>query len=251
MNNMNKLSAVFWDVDGTIADTELCGHRVAFNKAFKDFDLDWCWNENKYLQLLKISGGLNRIIHFRDELNIELSNEICSRIQSRKQLHYKKIIETGKIKVRDGVIRLINELYDLNIEQFIVTTSGRESLDPFLNTSLSSYVKLFSKIITYEDVQRHKPYPDAYNLAVKLCKQSPIECIAIEDSRIGVEAAKTANINCLLTLPPWHIASTNITKKANACVDSIGNLTNESNLIYGKPLISKVVDFAYLTRIIN
>ena len=91
MNNMNKLSAVFWDVDGTIADTELCGHRVAFNKAFKDFDLDWCWNENKYLQLLKISGGLNRIIHFRDELNIELSNEICSRIQSRKQLHYKKI----------------------------------------------------------------------------------------------------------------------------------------------------------------
>ena len=54
---MNKLKAVFWDVDGTIADTEMCGHRVAFNLAFKDFDLDWNWNENKYLDLLKISGG--------------------------------------------------------------------------------------------------------------------------------------------------------------------------------------------------
>ena len=56
---MKNLSAVFWDVDGTIADTELCGHRVAFNLAFKDFDLDWEWNEIKYLDLLKISGGLN------------------------------------------------------------------------------------------------------------------------------------------------------------------------------------------------
>ena len=67
LKNMNKLSAVFWDVDGTIADTELCGHRVAFNLAFKDFDLEWYWSENKYLDLLKISGGFNRIIHFRNE----------------------------------------------------------------------------------------------------------------------------------------------------------------------------------------
>tara|TARA_B100000965_G_C18971422_1_gene489907 strand:- start:46 stop:237 length:192 start_codon:yes stop_codon:yes gene_type:complete len=63
---MHKLKAVFWDVDGTIADTELCGHRVAFNLAFKDYDLDWNWNETKYLELLKTSGGLNRIIEYRN-----------------------------------------------------------------------------------------------------------------------------------------------------------------------------------------
>ena len=51
---MNALSAVFWDVDGTIADTELCGHRVAFNFAFKDFGLDWYWDEKKYIELLKL-----------------------------------------------------------------------------------------------------------------------------------------------------------------------------------------------------
>ena len=66
---MNKLSAVFWDVDGTIADTELCGHRIAFNSAFMDFNLDWQWNEDEYLELLKISGGLNRIIHYRDNIH--------------------------------------------------------------------------------------------------------------------------------------------------------------------------------------
>ena len=94
MNNMNKLSAVFWDVDGTIADTELSGHRVAFNSAFMDFDLDWHWNELKYLDLLKITGGLNRIKHYRDEIYSELSDDICTKIQLRKSFYYKDLIQS-------------------------------------------------------------------------------------------------------------------------------------------------------------
>ena len=248
---MNKLAAVFWDVDGTIADTELCGHRVAFNLAFKDFDLDWIWDEKKYIDLLKISGGLNRIMHYRDEIHSHISNEFCSKLQSRKRNYYKELIESGKIKVRDGVLRLIKELGDLNIDQFIVTTSGKESLEPFLHTSLNSHYKFFSKSITYEDVTKHKPYPDAYKLAIKLSNHSPSNCIAIEDSRIGVMAAKSANLNCLLTLPPWTNSFNNININADACVDSLGNKRNFSKLIYGKPLISNYVDYAYLTNIIN
>ena len=117
---MNKLSAVFWDVDGTIADTELCGHRVAFNMAFKDFDLDWEWEEKKYLDLIKISGGLNRIIYYRDEIQFHLTNKQCSEIQLRKRFHYKKLIESGQIKVRKGVLRLIKELADLKIKQLLL-----------------------------------------------------------------------------------------------------------------------------------
>ncbi len=248
---MHKLKAVFWDVDGTIADTELCGHRVAFNLAFKDFHLDWNWNEIKYLQLLKISGGYNRIIHYRNEINSSLSDSQCSKIQSRKRFHYKNLIQSGKIKVRQGVFRLMNELSFYDIEQFIVTTSGRESLDPFLKTSLSTHIKIFTRIITYEDVTKHKPFPDAYKLAIQLSNKSKENCIAIEDSKIGVEAAKSANINCLLTLPPWSTSNQEITKKANACVDSLGERDNPSQLIYGKHLINNHVDFEYLTSILN
>ena len=248
---MNKLSAVFWDVDGTIADTELCGHRLAFNLAFKDFDLDWYWNENKYLELLKISGGLNRIIHFRDEIQSEITNEYCSKIQLRKRFHYNKLSLSGNIKVRNGVLRLIKELANLKIKQLIVTTSGRQSLEPLLKTSLNSYLIYFSDFITYEDVQNHKPFPDAYNLAVKKSNQSSENCIAIEDSRIGVDAAKAANINCLLTLPPWSSDFRNINKKANACVDSLGNKQIHSKIIYGKQLTRNYVDYSYLTNIIN
>ena len=248
---MKKLKAVFWDVDGTIADTELYGHRVAFNLAFQDYDLDWIWNENKYLELLKISGGLNRIISYRDEIKSTLSDIQCSKIQGRKRHHYKKLIESGKIHVREGVLRLIHDLSCFDIDQFIVTTSGRDSLEPFLKSSMSSYLNYFSEIITYEDVSKHKPFPDAYKLALQLSKYSELNCIAIEDSINGVEAARTANINCLLTLPPWSNTNQKFSKKANACVDSLGSIDKPSKLIYGKQLISNVVDVQYLTAIIN
>jgi len=248
---MHKLKAVFWDVDGTIADTELCGHRVAFNLAFKDFDLYWYWSENQYLDLLKISGGFNRIIYYRNKINSELSDSQCSKIQSRKRFHYKNLIHSGKIKVRDGVLRLIKELYTFDVEQFIVTTSGRDSLDPFLQTSLNSHSNYFSGIITYEDVSNHKPFPDAYKLALKLSKKSEVNCIAIEDSMIGVEAARAANLNCLLTLPPWSSATKKTAIKANACVSSLGNDANPTTIFYGKKLIRNNVDVEYLTNIIN
>lgn len=248
---MNNLKAVFWDVDGTIADTEICGHRVAFNLAFKDFDTDWYWNESKYLELLKISGGINRIIHYRNEINSALTDTKCVNIQSRKRFHYKKLIHAGKIKVREGVIRLIDEIARSNIEQFIVTTSGKDSLYPFLNTSLHAQLKYFTKIITFEDVSKHKPFPDAYNLAIKLSRYSPSECIAIEDSSIGVKAAKAANLNCLLTLPPWSTSNTNITKIADSCIDTLGDCYNKTNVLYGKQLINLYADLPYLINIIN
>ena len=248
---MQKLEAVFWDVDGTIADTELCGHRVAFNLAFKDFNLDWNWNESTYLDLLKISGGYNRIIHFRNQIQSELSDSKCSKIQSRKSLHYKNLIHAGKIKVRDGVLRLIKELSTINVDQFIVTTSGKESLEPFLNTSLSSHLNYFSEIITYEDVSKHKPFPDAYKLAIKKSKKLAINCIAIEDSTIGVAAARAANLNCLLTLPPWSSDIQEISKNSNACVNTLGNDDNPTKIIYGKKLNKNYVDAEYLTNIIN
>tara|TARA_B100001029_G_scaffold157752_1_gene143960 strand:- start:246 stop:770 length:525 start_codon:yes stop_codon:yes gene_type:complete len=172
-------------------------------------------------------------------------------IQTKKRFYYKNLIQAGKIKVRRGVLRLIEELSFFNVDQYIVTTSGRESLYPFLETSLKSHLKFFTKIITYEDVINHKPFPDAYNLAKQLSKKPCINCLVIEDSKIGIEAARAASLNCLLTLPPWSSSSHKVSKMANACVDSLGDNDQNTKLIYGKPLVNFNVDFAYLTNIIN
>ena len=61
---MSFLKGVYWDLDGTIANTELEAHLPAFNHAFEDFGLDWYWDTANYIDLLKINGGKNRICYY-------------------------------------------------------------------------------------------------------------------------------------------------------------------------------------------
>ena len=60
------LRALVFDVDGTLADTERDGHRVAFNHAFADCGLDWCWTPRQYGDLLAVSGSRERLAHYID-----------------------------------------------------------------------------------------------------------------------------------------------------------------------------------------
>ena len=53
---MKQLTALIFDVDGTLADTERDGHRVAFNRAFKEAGLPWHWSVETYGNLLRITG---------------------------------------------------------------------------------------------------------------------------------------------------------------------------------------------------
>jgi len=57
---MSELKALIFDVDGTLADTERDGHRVAFNLAFADAGLDWDWTVDIYEDLLTVTGGKER-----------------------------------------------------------------------------------------------------------------------------------------------------------------------------------------------
>jgi phosphoglycolate phosphatase-like HAD superfamily hydrolase len=57
------LQALLWDVDGTLAETERDGHRVAFNQAFESLGLSWRWDEVHYGRLLAVSGGRERLLH--------------------------------------------------------------------------------------------------------------------------------------------------------------------------------------------
>ena len=61
---MKTLQALIFDVDGTLADTERDGHRIAFNLAFAEHGLDWNWDEDLYGELLAVTGGKERIRYF-------------------------------------------------------------------------------------------------------------------------------------------------------------------------------------------
>ena len=54
------LNALIFDVDGTLAETEEV-HRAAFNRTFAEFGLDWSWDRALYGELLKVTGGKERM----------------------------------------------------------------------------------------------------------------------------------------------------------------------------------------------
>ena len=98
------LEALIFDVDGTLADTERDGHRLAFNDAFEEFSLDWEWDVELYGELLAITGGKERILHYMKkyapaELNrVELDNWIAG-LHKAKTRHYMALLERGETQI--------------------------------------------------------------------------------------------------------------------------------------------------------
>ena len=123
---MNKLLAVFWDVDGTIADTELCGHRVAFNLAFRDFDLEWHWNEKRYINLLKISGGFIPTVRDVGTLVGGSPNKSCKDIFAFFAFQSQRAISIPA-KAHAGIFRSLPLWWTSYIERF----SKLESINVF------------------------------------------------------------------------------------------------------------------------
>ena len=90
---MSFLKGVYWDLDGTLANTELEAHLPAFNLAFKYFGLNWNWDTSNYIDLLKINGGKKRISHFSKIIDESLTDELVIRIHEKKQFYYLETIK--------------------------------------------------------------------------------------------------------------------------------------------------------------
>lgn len=194
------LRALLWDVDGTLAETELDGHRRAFNRAFADEKLGWHWDIETYLQMLRISGGRERMrCHGRDRGDA-VSEAQIERLQHRKQQHYEQLVRSGGIALRPGVRRLIGEAAAAGLQQVIVTTSGRASVQALLETTGADLASCFDFWVCGEDVEYKKPAPEGYQQAIAQLGLEPAEAVAIEDSRNGLEAATGAGLACLVTL---------------------------------------------------
>ena len=200
---MNNLEAVFWDVDGTLADTEMNAHRRAFNKAFAEYEIPFRWNKEKYIELLKVAGGFNRIKSYYQSKKIHVDLNLIKKVHILKQKIYIDLMRTREISLRRGVYRLVKELSEANVEQWIVTSSGKASVKAFLNSQFMMLKNPFRGIITGEDVKYNKPSPDVYLMAINKSKKSKKNIIVIEDSFIGYSSAISAGLTCLITPTEW------------------------------------------------
>ena len=246
---MAYLQAVYWDLDGTIANTELEAHLPAFNKSFKDLRLDWYWDKITYLDLLKINGGRNRISFFAKQKGSDINDEFVIQIHKKKQEHYLNLVNSGVVSLKTGVNRLINELSSKNVRQFIVTSSSRNQVQ-LLISKLFSDKNPFEFFISSNDVDSLKPHPMPFLKAIKLSGIKLGNSIVFEDSNPGLISAIAANLPtiCVKSNLPINYDN-NIPVKC--FIDTIGDEKQSTKVIKGPELSREYIDFEYLNNFIN
>ena len=242
---MCLLQGVFWDVDGTLADTEMDGHRPAFNRAFAELDLAIDWGPQLYADLLSIPGGMKRVQWYASAKGISLSEEQLRAIRDRKRFHYRALARSGAVSLRPGVRRLLEQLSAAGIDQWIVTSSGLASVEGLLD-STPDLRGLFQGIVTSDDVKDGKPSPQGYLLALERSGLPVHQTLVIEDSEAGLEAALAAGLRCLLTPSPWDQGLRRRFSDAVAVFEHLGDESEPAPQIIGPPCRDGMVTLEYL-----
>ncbi len=244
------LQAVIFDVDGTLADTERDGHRMAFNRAFDEFSLDWHWSPEEYGKLLAVTGGKERIRHYAKTHAPELLGRIdidtwVARLHQLKSEIYSSLVLAGAIPLRPGVSRLIHELREAGIRIAIATTTTPSSLRSLIMVNFKHEMMSLFEVIGAGDVVAHKkPAPDIYQWVLHQMNLPPEACLAIEDSQPGLIAARAAGLPTLITVSPYT-AGQNF-DGALSVVSNLGEPDAPAHSLEGLALSGPLVDLAQL-----
>ena len=246
---MSYLEGVYWDLDGTIANTELEAHLPAFNRSFESLGIGWFWDEKIYIDLLKINGGKNRISYYSNLKNQNFTKEFISKIHLEKQKHYLSLVKDGAVSLKSGVNRLINELRIKGVRQFIVTSSSRIQVTLLVDL-LFGDKNPFEFFISSEDVDLHKPHPSPYLKAIALSGIKTSNSIVFEDSIPGVRSSLSAKIPtiCIKSNIPIYFDEDMPLK---CFVNSLGDDNKNTKVISGPSLNGKYINYEYLVKFLN
>ena len=200
-----ELQALLWDVDGTLAETERDGHRVAFNFAFKSLGLEWQWDEVRYGELLRVTGGRERLLADMAQRS-DAPGDVGERERLARELHgiknqrYAELVASAQLPLRPGVPELIAEAAAAGLRQAITTTTSRSNVAALLSVHLGAgWQRHFDAVVCGEDVRHKKPDPEVFTRALALLNVSPLQALALEDSPGGVTAARAAGIPVVVT----------------------------------------------------
>ena len=130
----------------------------------------------------------------------EEEQDLVDRLQARKTNLYKDLI-AEKAVARPGVLELMDQaLADENIRVGVCSASTKEAVTKVLDVTLGEERrKKLDVCILGDDVSRLKPDPMIYVTAAKKLKIRPDRCVVIEDSIVGLKAAKGAGMRCVIT----------------------------------------------------
>jgi HAD superfamily hydrolase (TIGR01509 family) len=204
------VTAIVFDCDGVLADTERFGHLPAFNQTFREFGLPIEWSEAVYGEKLQIAGGKERMASeltpdFVTANHLPADPEgqaaLLADLHRRKTAIYTEMVASGKLPPRPGITRIIGAAQDAGWHLAIASTSAEPSVRAILERAAGAErAARFDAVLAGDCVPHKKPAPDIYLLALERLGQDAADVLVIEDSRNGFEAATSAGLRCVITV---------------------------------------------------
>jgi beta-phosphoglucomutase len=184
------MTAVIFDFDGVLADTEGL-HLRAFQETFAT--RGWTLTERDYAD--RYLGYNDRTLigtYLRDHRLPSAGDEI-EPLMREKAAAFDRLLSSGPVlyPAAPGCVRALAARFPLAI----ASGSLRAEITDILQRA--GLLTAFHGIVSADDVSRSKPAPDAYLRAAELLGVRPRECVAVEDSHWGIDAAKHAGMRTI------------------------------------------------------
>ena len=181
-----KLQCVIFDMDGVIIDSEEI-HKKAYYETFNSLGV------NVSEELYKTMTGSSTINAFQKLVNHFNLDDIPEELVLQKRKCYVNYFENDPtLSLVNGVKELIQFLYKQNLTLVLASSSAMVNINRvFSRFDLNEY---FTAKISGADLIASKPHPEIFEKAAILGGVSKEQCIVIEDSDNGIEAANKAGI---------------------------------------------------------
>ena len=184
--------AVIFDMDGVIAETEHA-HIGAEKQTMLKYGIEISEDE-----LHEYTGTTAKVM-FTSLIEKYKLNTTFDRIFKEKEEILFKLLEED-VQPTKGVIDLLRKLKKMKIKLAVASSSHKRMIEYVLKKL--KIIDLFDSIVGAEDIDRSKPDPEIFLISAKRLNVKPEECIVVEDSKLGVEAAKKAGMKCLGYINP-------------------------------------------------